>query len=96
MLKPALGEKLNGRSAHEMETLSEALDYLLIGQLAKGMSILMQRFKSLEVAAQGGNFDRGRHLELVRPNQITCVSDRELDLARQNALTGKRLTSYRG
>ena len=89
--KPALGERLTPRTSHEMETVAEAFDHLLRGDLGKGMAVLMQWFKCLEMSAQDGSFDRAKHLELIRPDQISCISDREADLARQNALLEKRL-----
>ena len=90
-LKPALGERLTSRTSHEMETVAEALDHLLKGDLGKGMTVLMQRFKCLEMSTQDGSFDRAKHLGLIRPDQISNISDREADLARQNALLEKRL-----
>ena len=93
VLKPHLGERLHPRSAHEMETLGEALDLLIKGKLVEGMSILMQRFKSLETNATDGHWDRAKHLELVRRDRISCVSPREADLARSNAVMDRKLAT---
>ena len=73
-----------------METIAESLDYMLKGDVTMGLSVLMQRFKSLELTSHDGNLERGRHLELVRRDKVSCVSPRELDLARSTAvLQGK-------
>lgn len=64
-LKSALGDRLSDRSAHEMQTVAEALDHILRGQFSQGMSVLIQRFKCLEVVARDRTFDHARHFELV-------------------------------
>ena len=87
----ALGEKQSGRNGHEMETVAESMDFFLKGNVTMGMSVLMQRFKSLELTSHDGNLERGRHLELVRIVKVSCVSTRELDLGRSTAVLERRL-----
>jgi hypothetical protein len=90
-LKPALVGKLTDRNGHEMEMLAEALDHLLRGDLATGLTVLMQRFKSLETYSHEGNWDKAKHLEMVKHQKVTCVSQREAELARGNAILERKL-----
>ena len=90
-LTPALGDRLQGRTMHEMNVLAESIDHILRGDLQTGLTTLLQRFKCLETSAYDGNFDRGRHLELVKSDRVSCVSAREQELAKQNALQEMKL-----
>ena len=94
--RPALGSQISERNGHEMQAIAEALDHMLRGNLTRGMTILIQRFKSLETASHdGGSFERGRHLEITRPPTVTCVSSREAALARSNMLEERKLAKPR-
>ena len=70
------------RSARELATLAEAIDSVLAGDLTSAAELLMQRFKSVETAAYVGNFHGAQHLEVIRPDKVTCVGGRERELAR--------------
>ena len=96
-LKPSLA--LNPESAHQIKILAEALDLLLKGDSVGGAELLMQRFKALEAHSQGRPPEECRQYELVRQEPVSCISPREQELARQSALTERKLLAlpaYRG
>ena len=91
-LKPALGEKLTTRNTREMTTVAEALYLIIRGDVTGGAEVLMQRFKSLETFAHHGSWEQARHLELVRPEMVSCISSREQELAVATELLDRKLS----
>ena len=90
-LKPALGDRLNPRSAHETETIGEAFDRLLRGDLVGGLTVLVQRFKALELSAYDGDWEKGhgaggdpqRQSDLRQPSgrragEVECPDEQEI------------------
>ena len=69
--------QLGARSSREMRTLAEALDALKGGRLPQLADLLMQRFKSLEVAALDGNWAVASKLELVPEAPLGLASPEE-------------------
>ena len=90
-LKPSLGEKITGRNGREMSILAEVLDMLLHGDVVPAAEAVLQRFKALEVFAREGNWSLAQHLEVTAPASVTCVSRRELELAKSTQLMENRL-----
>ncbi len=80
-LKPALGGKIGQRNDREMTTLGESLDALLRGDVTTAAELLIQRFKAVETSCHDGSWETSSHLELIRPNDVTCVGAKERELA---------------
>ena len=74
------GKELGLRSERELRTLSEALDHLLSGNLAACGDTLMQRFKSVEMAAETG-WGVSSRLELIPNTAASAVSSSEKEAA---------------
>ena len=90
-LKPALGAKIGLRTDREMTTCAEAIDLLLAGDTLQAAEVLLQRFKALEVYSSTGSWDHARHLELTRPDAVSSISTRELELAHATELMENKL-----
>ena len=78
IVKITKGKDLTMRSERGMETLAEALDALLSGNLARAGDTLVQRFKALEWTV--GNevpWSLAEHLELIGPTRRGLVSANE-------------------
>ena len=74
VLQQAKGSSLGVRSERELRTMSEALDCLTKGEVARCGDILMQRFRAVEAAAVGpGGWNVARHMELI-PTQTVSSS----------------------
>ena len=90
-LKPSLGDKISARNDKEMGVLVEVLDMILVGDFIPAAELVLQRFKALETKAHEGSWSMAQHLELSRPSLVSCVSSRELDLAKQTQGMEERL-----
>ena len=90
-LKPALGERITARNSKEMGILAEVLDLMLTGEVVKAAEMVLQRFKALETFAHEGDWRLAQHLEVSRPAVVSCVSTRELELAKSTMLMEERL-----
>eukprot|EP00973_Karenia_brevis_P016639 2278911-Karenia_brevis.AAC.1 len=55
---------MNQRDAREMDLVAKCLDSLSKGELAHMGDVLMQRFKSLELKQELGDFHTSSHLEI--------------------------------
>ena len=90
-LRPALGEKVTPRNGKEMSVLAEVLDLLLVGDVVLAAETVLQRFKALETFAHEGDWRLAQHLEVKRASTISCVTARELELAKSTMLMEDRL-----
>ena len=82
ILKVTRGKELSVRSERELETLAEALDALLSGNIARAGDTLIQRFKALEWTA--GNrtpWSVAEHLELIPATDRGTVTRQERAIA---------------
>ena len=55
------------RNTREIQTVSWALDLLVMGELAQLGDVLMQRYKALEASVSDGGWHLARHYELIPP-----------------------------
>ena len=85
------GKELSIRHERELRTLSECLDRLTSGDLAGLGDTLMQRFKSVELAAADNSWGMAKHLELIPPAQVTTVSATERRMAAALELQERKL-----
>ena len=70
-------QPLTLRNERELRTLAEGLDHLLSGRLAEAGDLLIQRYKAVETAASGEDWELARHLEVIPPSSISAVSPSE-------------------
>eukprot|EP00435_Cladocopium_sp_Y103_P026559 s1297_g6.t1 len=75
----------------ELLTISQALDFALMGKMASMADILCQRVKSLEATIEGSHWTFAREMELVRSDQFTMAEDSETLQAARRAREGDRL-----
>ena len=91
------GKPLGLRNEREMRTLAEALDSLLTGDLGRAGDILMQRFRACEMNVLEGDWQLARHLEIIPPNQISCIPvGMRQDLVREQNQLNKLDAHHRG
>ena len=69
------------RNTRELQTLAMGLDALMEGRLAEAADIFAQRFKAVETATQDGNWDVGKHFEMIPEARVSTVTKRERDKA---------------
>lgn len=60
-------QQLGLRNLREAQTLGQALDLILEGQVARAGDLLMQRLKALESAVNDQSWNQARHQELIAP-----------------------------
>ena len=76
-LQQALGSRhrLEGRNERELVTLATAVDYILKGDLERGLDVLSQCFKRVEAQAAGlMSKEVAERLEIIPRTEVTCVS----------------------
>ena len=88
-------EKVGQRTAVEMRTVAEGLDFLASGQLPQLADLLMQRFESLELFCQHGNWDLAKHLELPQTG-VGLTSQNEMRAAQKAQKTEHALLKRPG
>jgi len=81
VLLPTLGDGASLRNSHELTNLASALDCLMEGNVVRACDILAQRFRAVELAAQEGNWNVARHLQLVGDARVTSLSQAEREAA---------------
>ena len=79
-----------------MGILAEVIDLLLSGEPVQAAEMAMQRFKALEVFAHSGSWQLATHLGLSKPTKISCVSNREAELAKSTMLMEEKLAARTG
>lgn len=77
--------------SQELLTLSQAVDFLLLGKPAGAADILCQRIKSLEALAKGSHWSTGRQLELIRADHYSIAEGSEALGAARRAREEERL-----
>jgi hypothetical protein len=95
-LQQALGSrhKLEGRNERELVTLATAVDFILQGNLEKGLDILAQRFKRIEAQATGMMSKAvAERLEIIPRSEVTCLS---LDEREEATELDRRWAKYQG
>ena len=88
------GKDLSIRHERELRTLSECMDRLTTGDLAGLGDTLMQRFKSVELAAADNSWGMAKHLELIPPAHVTTVSAPERRMAAALELQERKLEEF--
>eukprot|EP00973_Karenia_brevis_P069654 9684912-Karenia_brevis.AAC.1 len=73
-------QSMNARDAREMDLVAKCIDALCQGELAHVGDILMQRFKSLELRQELGDFHTAQNLE-VHHTSSGLASTNEVRLA---------------
>jgi len=91
VLQPALGKDFHARNRQEMRTIAEAVDALLIGDLARASDILISRFSAVELASTSKHWNVARHLELIPPQDVSSIPTELMDYA-----TGAQKKEARG
>jgi hypothetical protein len=81
ILQPALGKDFHARNRQEMRTIAEAVDALLIGDLARASDILISRFSAVELASTSKHWNVARHLELIPPQDVSSIPTELMDYA---------------
>ena len=66
-------QQLGLRNLREAQTLGQALDLIMEGQVARAGDLLMQRLKALETAVSDQSWHQARHQELI-PAQAASLS----------------------
>ena len=79
------------RNERELRTLSEAIDCLARGDLAKMGDISIQRFKALEAAIGDGQRALARHYEIIPPTEASSVTYLEKEHAAKLELRERQL-----
>jgi len=73
VLQLALGKDFHARNRQEMRTIAEAVDALLIGDLARASDILISRFSAVELASTSKHWNVAKHLELIPPQDVSSI-----------------------
>ena len=94
-LQPALKDKIDVRSSRELRTLAEGVDAVLSGDLCAAAEVLIQRFKAVETRCTKGSWELAQHMELIPPNEVSCVGGKELEMAMQTELMEQKLRRNR-
>ena len=75
------GTGSNVRNRRELETLSLALDLIVMRRYQMAADVLVQRMKGIEMAARESTWDRAQHLELIAPSAGLLASREEMHAA---------------
>jgi hypothetical protein len=90
-------EKLGPRNVAELRTVARTMDKLAEGELGQLGDTLMQRFKALmQVAADGGNWNVAKHLELVPAQKGALASEEECAAALREEIRHSKMNDRRG
>jgi len=79
------------RNHRELQTIAQSLDALLRGEILLAGDTLMQRFKSVELAAQSQSWSVAQHLELVPTLAVSATGGKEMKAATKEEMTARRL-----
>ncbi len=74
--------EIKGRNLTELQTIAVAVDWVLKGQLERGLEVLLQRFKSVESFATGtlSSSASGR-LEVIQRQGVSALTPEEMEEA---------------
>lgn len=84
-------QKIGVRSHRELLTLAIAIDQLLEGQIARGLDILVQRFKAVEASCHDGGWNTAKHLELIPPTAASLTREDEREAAAKAEMRSLKL-----
>ena len=87
------------RNTRELRTLAEALDLLIVGDIAGCGDLLSRRFKAVELASMEGNWNVARHLEGIAEGGVSATNIKERAYAaklEKEELALKKLNSQFG
>lgn len=82
------------RNSRELRTLAQALDSILVGNIALAADTLMMRFQAVELAAEDASWEVSQHLELIPPVSASSVGGAYRKAAAKEALTEARLGKH--
>ena len=75
---PSTKGTLSARNDQEMRVLSEAVDCVLKGDLARATDVLVQQLKSVEqLHYDHGSWKAARHLSVVEDGRVSIMEDKE-------------------
>ena len=83
-------QQLGLRNLREAQTLGQALDLIMEGQIAKAGDLLMQRLKALETVNDQG-WQQARHMELIAPQAASLAKVTEKEQAAKSELRAAKL-----
>ena len=83
ILQPTLGEDAGGRTGDELRTLAHIMDLILKGNLAEAMDVLAGRFSAVETFATTKDWSMAKHLQVMAPSTVSCVSPALQDFAQR-------------
>ena len=84
-LKPVVGERLSSCNSSETETVAEARDRLIKGGRVRGMELLLERFKSLEL---------GTHLRAGGAAGVGTATDNHMCVRTGSGLVSERQKTH--
>ncbi len=84
-------QQLGLRNLREAQTLGQALDLIMEGQIAKAGDLLMQRLKALETAVNDQGWQQARHMELIAPQAASLAKVTEKEQAAKSELRAAKL-----
>ena len=74
-------QDFHARNRKEMRTIAEAVDSMLMGDLARAADILISRFSAVELASTTKHWNVARHLELIPPQDVSSIPTELMDYA---------------
>ena len=82
------------RNERELRTLAEALDAMILGDLARAADILMMRFKAVELASSSSDWSSAKYLELIPQTQVSSLTEGEQDAIARQKIRDAKLNKY--
>ena len=82
------------RNERELRTISESLDALLTGNLARSGDILLQRFKAIEASVNDSSWAVARHCELIPEPETSITTFAEREHAAKLELRERKLRDH--
>lgn len=84
-------QQLGLRNLREAQTLGQALDLIMEGQVARAGDLLMQRLKALETAVSDQSWQQARHQELIAPQAASLSRGAEKEQAAKAEIRAAKL-----
>ena len=84
-------QQLGLRNLREAQTLGQALDLIMEGQVARAGDLLMQRLKALETAVSDQTWQQARHQELIAPQAASLSRGAEKEQAAKAEIRAAKL-----
>jgi len=82
------------RNERELRTISESLDALLAGNLARCGDVLLQRFKAIEASINDATWAVARHCELIPEAEASITTFAEREHAAKLELRERKLRDH--